>query len=446
MDKPAQQSPLKPKPDSLGLEFTQDYKPGAYDDRRQWMGGTEVMGIVAHGGKLFASLSYWFDTQPGADPRPGAQVLRKDSADGPWRVDAGFGEQYLRTEAMAPITLTTDAAGNNLDAPVSLLVASPFNFQDRTRNETAVSVRDDDSAAWTPCKIEAMGGVRSFATHADKLTRVDHLFAGTWRGQILRGAYDSGGPGRLRWDPTPELSGTGRVMSIAECGGDLYAACGEKDESPQPGGLFRRIDGPQPEWKQVYCWPYAKTPHGSDEWSIMRGLVAVPDLADGHQVILGTRAWPGVVERVDPKKGHKATVEVDIKTYFAAVFGIPAYTGPALASYNWITPFTHPGTGETVYLIGLWVSHPDPPQPPSNGAFYLVRRADGAYEWGCIHDPAHPFPAGRRMRGARAICVSPFPEDQGRVLYFGGFDAWAGPHHNTAWIYKAVATARRPDQ
>jgi hypothetical protein len=41
-------------------------------------------------------------------------------------------------------------------------------------------------------------------------------------------------------------------------------------------------------------------------------------------------------------------------------------------------------------------------------------------------------------RSARTVCVSPFPEDKGRVLHFGGFDAAQGPHRDTAWIYKGI--------
>jgi hypothetical protein len=42
------------------------------------------------------------------------------------------------------------------------------------------------------------------------------------------------------------------------------------------------------------------------------------------------------------------------------------------------------------------------------------------------------------LRSARTVCVSPFPEDKGRVLYFGGFDAAQGPHRDSAWIYKGT--------
>jgi len=43
------------------------------------------------------------------------------------------------------------------------------------------------------------------------------------------------------------------------------------------------------------------------------------------------------------------------------------------------------------------------------------------------------------LRGTRAIVVSPFAEDRARVFYFGGFDAYGGPHQDTAWIYRAAA-------
>ena len=143
MDSASQRAPLAPKPDSLGLKFTQDYKPGVYDDKHQWMGGTEVMSIVAHEGRLFAGISYWADDKPGADPKPGAQVLRKDTASAPWRVDVNFGKQYMRVEGLVAVTLSTDCAGSHLGAPVKALVASPYNFQDKEESRTEAWVRDD---------------------------------------------------------------------------------------------------------------------------------------------------------------------------------------------------------------------------------------------------------------------------------------------------------------
>jgi hypothetical protein len=41
-------------------------------------------------------------------------VLVKDSANSPWRVDVSFGSNYLRTEALTVVTVTTDATGKVL--------------------------------------------------------------------------------------------------------------------------------------------------------------------------------------------------------------------------------------------------------------------------------------------------------------------------------------------
>jgi hypothetical protein len=67
-----------------------------------------------------------------------------------------------------------------------------------------------------------------------------------------------------------------------------------------------------------------------------------------------------------------------------------------------------------------------------------VRHADGTYSTGSIYDPTHPIPEGQSLRGTRAIEVSPFPADDGRVLYFGGGDIGKQTSLDTAWIYKGT--------
>jgi hypothetical protein len=44
---------------------------------------------------------------------------------------------------------------------------------------------------------------------------------------------------------------------------------------------------------------------------------------------------------------------------------------------------------------------------------------------------------GRSLDATRRICVSPFAEDHGRVLYFAGYD---GPFADnlSAWIYRGT--------
>lgn len=61
------------------MRFTQDHFPGTGDANDCFMGGTEAMWLAGHGGRLFAAIGYGQD-QPGDDPKPGAQILRKDAA------------------------------------------------------------------------------------------------------------------------------------------------------------------------------------------------------------------------------------------------------------------------------------------------------------------------------------------------------------------------------
>ena len=451
-DSKAAAPPLLGK-DSLGLKFSRDYKPGTRDASGQWSGGTETMEIRAYGGKLFASLGYWMDVpyaQPkGDEPWTGAQVLVKDSAAASWRVDVGFGGNYLRTEALVEVSFTTDAKGRVLKTPVKMLVAGPSDVNITGERWATAWTRDDTTGRWTKTEIALelrSAGARSFASHRDKVTGIHHIFAGVSCGRIYRGVYDPDAPGRLRWHAEPELSGTGRPMCMAEAEGVLYAACGIKDDSPQSGGLFRRVDGPQPRWEMVYRWPYNLAARG-DEMRILRGLTAVRDPLGGvHEVLLGTRNFGGVIQRIDPTKNFAVTTELDIRDFFAKLWDVATYRGPTLSAYNRFVPASHPVTGEKIHLIGVAVIHPQAASPPHNGSFFLVRRAEGRYEGVEIYDPDHPVPAGAGLDGTRAIEVSPFPEDQGRVFYFGGHDCANRNSHNTAWIYKGTLPHMRKEK
>jgi len=448
----AQQSFRPAAPALFDLKFTKDYFPGTRDVNGQWSGGTETLELCSHNGKLFASIGYWMDEpylEPkGDEPWTGAQVLVKDSATAPWRVDVSFGKEYKRTEALVEITFTTDAKGAPLTPPVRMLVAAP-DYIDISREGWATAwTRDDSTGKWQKSDIaheRYQPSARSLTSYRDKVTGIHHIFAGVSRGAIYRGVYDPTAPGRLRWNDKPELEGTGRVLAFAEANGVLYAACSLKNAPPHPGGIYRRIDGPQPKWELVYRWPF-RIIGRSTEWKNMRGLTAVPDpKGGGHQVLLAARSYGSVIERIDPAKNFAVTAELNIRDFFAKQWGLTALRGPVLAAYNRIVPVTHPVTGEKIHLIGVAVAHPKGDTPPHNGSYFLIRRADGRYEAGEIYDPAHPVPAGSSLVATRAIEVSPFPEDRGRVFYFGGYDCGFRKSHNTAWIYRGeiqAATAK----
>jgi hypothetical protein len=215
----------------------------------------------------------------------------------------------------------------------------------------------------------------------------------------------------------------------------LYVAVGSNgNPNDLDGGLFRRVDGPSPRWEFVYEWPASPNKGAS-----LRGITAVPDPMGGaKEVLLGGLELNGTILKIDPNRNDALTTEYDFKTYFTQLWG--SLGGAAtIAAYNDMPKARDPITLEDVWLIGLWVNHPNRTTPPNNGSYYLVRHADGRYESGNVYDPAKPVPAGQELLGTRTIVVSPFPEDQGRVFYFGGFDAGGGgKKHNTAWIYRGV--------
>ena len=138
------------------------------------------MRIVAHDGRLFAAIGYWTD-QPGDDPRPGAQILRKDGPDKEWQVERDF-PGALRVNAMEPITFTSDYMGRRLPKPVSLLLADAGLVAARSEGELVCYVRDDAAGRWVKNVVTSRAPRafnRTFGFHQDAVTGIDHVFAGT---------------------------------------------------------------------------------------------------------------------------------------------------------------------------------------------------------------------------------------------------------------------------
>ena len=416
------------------IQFSRDIQFGTQDDKGQWLSGTETMRILQHNGKLFASTGVWTD-QPyyeAKDSRPwtGPQVLCKDSASSSWKVDRSF-PRAIRVDGLYSASFDTDGTGTKLSPPVSLLIASPTG---------GIFTRNDQNGRWTRCRGPGNDriGMRSFCTHVDRSTNVQSLFGGSQnRGSIYRAVYDTDAPGRLRWTPEAELSGTGRVMALTEADSVLYAACGIKSDTPLSGGLFRRVDSEQPHWEQVLRWPYRLQEKG-DETTLLRGLTVVAEPKNGKSVLLGTCHDPGVVYRIDPHRNFELSVELDIRTYFAKVFNVRTLRGPCLSAYNDMLQTVDPETGENVLLIGVWVNAPVSASPELRAsAWYLIRNADGTYRHGRVFTENEPYPnPPRGLLAVRTIAVSPFPEDNAHVLFFGGYDCASIASRDTAWIYR----------
>jgi predicted AlkP superfamily pyrophosphatase or phosphodiesterase len=449
------------------FKFTRDYKPGTKDASGKMRTGQELMRITAYQGQLYAGTSTFTDPRLYTDDPDytGCQVLRKLSSQSEWQVDASFGKRYLRTDCLEVIRFTQDANGKPLPQPVEMLVAGIWDngsLDGRRERFITIATHNDTPGEWTlsqgpriPVTERGFASVRAMKLHRDRVTGREYLFVGAACGGLYKVVYDPSAPGRVRWVESDELDKSyGRIHSMCICNGSLYVSAdyGGLTVQSQSGGVFRRIDGTKPTWERIYRNYDPKYPTWNQTG---RGITAVPaEDGSGKEVILiGIEDPPeAVIVRIEPHHDHKAAVELNYRDYCRdAIFGreFPKIGGSAqypaagadIAAVNYFEPFIEPETGKTNHFVTLIIAHPDDPAEGCNNAYFLIRRAPGAYDWGEIPSG---LPLGENLRGTRTVAKSPFP-DEPDVYYFGGF--FGGPdvqpaRPNLAWIYKGVVGVR----
>lgn len=413
--------------------FRRVFTAGRHEDAGQRIGGTEVLHLVAHRGRLYASLSYKLHDYREDDPQHGAQIAVLEHPDGAWRLVHTAERAQWRT-TLESITFSMDGQGRPLDTPVACLLAGPSD----NRGLVHVESFDDDSGTWTRTLLGTGSGVastRSFFLHRDRVTGQERVFAGTAPAGIFSGVHDPHAPGRIRWDSTPELCGyTRRPMSFTECDGQLYV-------SIKPD-IYRRIDGPSPSWERVYTIPFPLIAPSSG----FRGLTTVPNPDGPGEVLLAALEGDHCrIVRIAPNDGFRETLELDVLDFLADQWGTrPTY---AVAAYDDFTPVHDSRDGESVLLCGLGATYSTrldthPADAWVNDAWYLVRHSHGAhYTLRRVEDPGAASPA--ELVAARTIAVSPHDPD---MLYIGGYDPNAKRCRDTAWVFSvsvAVALGRR---
>ena len=430
------------------LSFQRSLQPGFRDVNGKLVVGTEVMHLVPHQGRLYASISLWMESDPAI--QKASQILVLDFPKGQWRVEHQFNKNNNRCGSLREVTFSTDATGKAI-APVTLLLAVP----DVREEPVKVFCREDATGDWVASDLGTLtkrATTRAVGLHRDRVTGVDRVFAGVGTYQqfatdklgTFGGVYDPTAPGRIRWDKTPEFQTPKgeRVMGFCDCNGILYCSTTRH--------IFQRTDGVTPTWKQIYFCE--KEINGAG----IRGLTAVPKPGGKGEVL-----WFAALRKVrwlDPAAAFKETIELDMLVFLSEKLGLPV-TG-AFSGYNELLPYVMPGTGETLGLFGFETSHSAEVinshlsikarvqkqetargGRPGNGR-YCIRHANGAditYEVAEITDPREP-----QLVSTRTIAVSPFAEDQGKALYFGGYDCNGVPSHNTAWIYRGELQRTTP--
>ena len=433
--------------------WNESFKAGATDSNGHYMGGGTIMHLVGHQGRLFAADSYWCDSRNiwygGRDPNIGwAQVLRLDRSGGPWVVDLELGPQHLRPEILKEVTFQTDGAGKPLPKPVTLLLVSTFN-PSPGKVEVSLFARDDATGEWTrgtvysgTKKTEAGDpySVRAMCVHRDKVTGVDHLFLTIGTLGIFSGVYDESAPGKVKWSPNSESGPVEtRPLAIIEANGDLLFSAGRK--------MYRRIDGAMPYYQIIGDMNdlYPAVPKSGAGG--IRGLTAIPNPnGKGESLIFAMWAGSpsrGEIYRLDPAgdgtfaRTHEVSI-LDLMSQYLSENPVRMVG----AAYSDFYPLTDSVTGEELHLIGFesWITGRRFPTwgGNGNGGFYAgamvaIRDSKGHYRLKEIN--GRSTPAKPVLVAPYCFAISPFEDDHGQVIYFGGLDANKRPATNLAWIF-----------
>jgi len=437
--------------DDVSPGWEQSYQAGVIDHNGHYMGGSEVMHLVGHQGKLFASVGYWEDSRNilygGKDKKTAwAQILRLDKPGGNWEVDLELGPMYVRPEILKSVTFTTDGQGKTLKEPVNLLIACAYTVTAQAM-ETTMFTRNDDTGKWVKSVVysgakQADGenrSVRAICIHRDKVTGVDRIFMSLGKLGIFSGVYDATLPGQVRWESTSESGPVEvRPLSIINSNGDLFFSAGRK--------VYRRNDGASPSYTVVQdmsdLYPnVAFQPTGG-----IRGLTSIPSLGGkGESLIFlmseGTNAR-GAIYRLDPTSGglYTRTREVCLDDLMSSYLSGNPVTY-VLGAYNFFFPVIDPATRQLVHLVGFMARIKGQNFPMVRGGFYAggmyaIRDKKGIYRLKEVN--GRSTPSKPPLVAVRTFAQSPFPSCD--TLYFSGNDGNFQPALNRAWIFSTSLT------
>jgi len=437
---------------AISSGWEQSYKAGFTDSQGRYAGGSEILHLVGHKGKLFAANGYWMDPQNirygGKDPNTAwAQILRLDKPGGKWEVDLELGPNNGRAANLKSVTFRTDGKGNKLEKPVTLLITSTFSSGPQGV-DINVFVRDDKAGQWNRAALLSSTGesgennsTRAMTVYRDKVTGVDRLFLPVGVLGVFSGVYDPDVPEKIIWDKESE---SGRLekrsLAIIEANGSLFFSSGTN--------IYKRNDGPEPSYSLILDASQLSKEKVASPVGGVRGLSAIPNPKGPGESLLfvwapGSRSRSCVV-RLDPdgKGGYIRTQEECVADLMSDYLGgTPVHY--TLAGFNNILSVVNPLTNEVAYLMGFecWIGGRQYPCWQGNerggfysGAMYAVRDKN-AYYW--LNEVNGPINVSKNpLQAVRAYAVSPFASEKQKMIYFGGFVADHGPSHNTAWVFK----------
>ena len=429
---------IRPSETTAANAWQQSFAAGCKDSTGKYAGGSEIMHICPHKGKLYAFNGYWKDKHY---PEQSAQVLRLDAPGGKWEVDletSGSGLVHMKGNILKSITFKTDKHGNPVN--VTLLAAASQTHVAPGTNAVSVFIRNDQTGAWHHSILQQGPSAgtrrvpRDMEIYHDPVTGVDRIFLLIGNPGIISGVYNESTQ-NIEWDNLPEHPPDGtkfpaRPLGITEANGNLYFSVG--------GRIFKRTNGQSPVWTLAYeIAGRVNTDVGG-----IRGLSTIPHPnGDGESLIF---VWTpngrskGTIKRLDG-----INLADHNETSLAELFNNENISGNAsvrfsLGGYNRFFPVKKTGSGEIFHLIGFeqrikgsddsvkWNKY-------YRGAMFAIRSRQGQYR---VREVNGKYSASKpTLIAPRAFAQSPFPGEE-NIIYIGGFDANGFDATDKAWIFK----------
>ena len=424
------------------------FTAGAFDDNNNFMGGSEVLQLVSHKNKLFASISYWQDESNiwygGDNSNIGwAQIISLNSPNEDWSVDLDLDSYYLRPEILKQVIFTKDMYGNNLANPDTLLIVAAYSSNFIFGPVTASAfVRNDQNDNWNETTIFEGSlpagesySIRDMQIYTDQVTGEEMLFISVGTHGIFVGKYDPDSQSKIQWSSFSEYGPVEiRPLGIVIANNALHFSSGDK--------IYKRIDGLNPTYTIVHDF----SDLGSDINSAVGGIrgLTVIDSGDNDSMLL---MWcpnsqsKGTIFRLDPNLDGSFNRIYETKLSLLVEDYLPgASVNYLLGAYNDFLKIFNPLDNEYYHIVGFESTIQGGNYPSWNGyysgALFAIRNSNAEYLLEEVNESISFNDS--ELVATRCYVESPFNNEN--AIYFGGFDPNGFLSTNKAWIYKKINT------
>ena len=425
------------------------FTAGIYDYSNNFIGGSEVLHLVSHKDKLFASISYWQDESNiwygGNNSNIGwSQIISLDNPNSMWSVDLNLDSYYLRPEILKEIIFTKDLNGNSLDAPDTLLIVGAYSSNYIIGPVIASAFVRDDDGGWNQTIIHQGDlpagenySIRDMELYTDQISGTEHLLVSVGTKGIFSGSYNPNIAGKIEWNLEPEVGPLDiRPLGIAIANNSLYFSSGNK--------LYIRNDGENPSYSIVHDFSDLSLNINSAVGGV-RGLTVINNEDENNDSML--LMWcpdgqsKGTIFRLDPNliggfnRFYETKLSLLVEDYLPGTS-----VNYLLGAYNeFLKVFNHI-ENEYFHIVGFESTIQGGNYPEWNGyysgALFAIRNSNAEYVLAEVNEfisfDDSPLVA------TRCYVQSPFANEN--AIYFGGFDPNGFLSTNKAWIYKRINT------